>query len=153
MLSLPALRERGNDVVELAQILLERTCARLHRSEPAWSETALQVIRDYPWPGNVRELENAIERAVIVHEGGTLAAEDLGIELSRARVASPIPQVDDATTLEDYFVRFVTEHEDTLTETELAQKLGISRKSLWERRQRLNIPRRRTHKRGPRRDG
>ena len=58
----------------------------------------------------------------------------------------------DQTSLADYFVSFVTTHQDQLTETELAQKLGISRKSLWERRQRLNIPRKRTKKRGPRRD-
>ena len=56
------------------------------------------------------------------------------------------------TSLEGYFVKFVLEHQDALTETELASKLGISRKSLWERRQRLNIPRKRTGTRAPRRD-
>ena len=55
-------------------------------------------------------------------------------------------------TIEDYFVSFVTAHQDSMTETELAEKLGISRKSLWERRQRLNIPRTKTRKRGRRRD-
>ena len=55
-------------------------------------------------------------------------------------------------TIEDYFVSFVTTHQDSMTETELAEKLGISRKSLWERRQRLNIPRKKTKKRGRRRD-
>ncbi len=60
--------------------------------------------------------------------------------------------MDDRSSLEDYFVRFVTAHQDQLTETELAEKLGISRKSLWERRQRLNIPRKKTRKRGPRRE-
>jgi DNA-binding NtrC family response regulator len=123
----------------------------MKRPEPSLSAEALQAIRDYAWPGNVRELENAIERAVILNDGRPITAADLGIEIARAQASAPHPQ-EDATTLEDYFVRFVTEHEDTLTETELAQKLGISRKSLWERRQRLNIPRRRTHKRGPRRD-
>jgi two-component system response regulator HydG len=44
-------------------------------------------------------------------------------------------------SLEDYFQRFVLEHQEQMTETELAQKLGISRKCLWERRQRLGIPR------------
>ena len=47
---------------------------------------------------------------------------------------------------------FVTTHQDSMTEIELAKKLGISRKSLWERRQRLNIPRTKTKKRGRRRD-
>ena len=44
-------------------------------------------------------------------------------------------------SLEDYFQRFVLEHQDSMSETELAQKLGVSRKCLWERRQRLGIPR------------
>ena len=44
-------------------------------------------------------------------------------------------------SLEDYFQRFVLEHQDTMSETELARKLGVSRKCLWERRQRLGIPR------------
>ncbi|MGA1371995.1 MAG: hypothetical protein ACO3Z6_10375, partial [Pseudomonadales bacterium] len=47
------------------------------------------------------------------------------------------------TSLEGYFVSFVLTHQDQLSETELANRLGISRKSLWERRQRLKIPRRR----------
>ena len=49
------------------------------------------------------------------------------------------PQED--LSLEDYFQRFVLEHQDSMSETELAQKLGVSRKCLWERRQRLDIPR------------
>src|SRR5690606_41022480 len=47
-------------------------------------------------------------------------------------------------SLEDYFQHFVLEHQDHMTETELARKLGISRKCLWERRQRLGIPRKRS---------
>ena len=49
-------------------------------------------------------------------------------------------------SLEDYFQRFVLEHQDSMSETELAQKLGVSRKCLWERRQRLGIPRKKTSK-------
>jgi DNA-binding NtrC family response regulator len=51
------------------------------------------------------------------------------------------PQED--LSLEEYFQRFVLEHQDQMNETELAKKLGISRKCLWERRQRFDIPRRR----------
>jgi DNA-binding NtrC family response regulator len=47
----------------------------------------------------------------------------------------------DELSLEDYFQRFVLEHQEAMNETELAQKLGISRKCLWERRQRFGIPR------------
>ncbi|MFB3103535.1 MAG: sigma-54-dependent Fis family transcriptional regulator, partial [Pseudomonadales bacterium] len=102
--------------------------------------------------GNVWELENAIERAVILCDGKNIEANLLAIEIPKP--AAPEVQVaaSDQTSLEDYFVSFVTTHQEQLTETELAEKLGISRKSLWERRQRLKIPRKKTKKRGPRRD-
>ena len=67
----------------------------------------------------------------------------LGIASSRPAGPPPAiasePQED--LSLEDYFQRFVLEHQDSMSETELAQKLGVSRKCLWERRQRLGIPR------------
>jgi len=151
-LTVPPLRERGVDLPELSRHLLKRACARLARSEPSISDEALEAIRNYAWPGNVRELENALERALILCRNDTISAEGLGIDATHHRQSPVAAVADAATTLEDYFVRFVTEHQDELTETEIASKLGISRKSLWERRQRLNIPRRRTQKRGPRRD-
>jgi DNA-binding NtrC family response regulator len=57
-----------------------------------------------------------------------------------APVDTPATQGD--LSLDDYFVHFVLENEQSMTETDLARKLGISRKSLWERRQRLGIPKR-----------
>jgi DNA-binding NtrC family response regulator len=53
------------------------------------------------------------------------------------RAAEPVEEL----SLEDYFQRFVLEHQDAMNETQLAKKLGISRKCLWERRQRFGIPR------------
>ncbi|HLT05672.1 MAG TPA: sigma-54 dependent transcriptional regulator [Pseudomonas sp.] len=156
-LKLPPLRERGNDVIELAETLLARQCARQGRAPMHFDDEALKVIRHYSWPGNVRELENAIERAVILCESEKIPAELLGIDLeldsldleeSAAEPSPAAPQSRNEPTenlsLEDYFQHFVLEHQEHMTETELARKLGISRKCLWERRQRLGIPRRRT---------
>ena len=107
----------------------------------------------YHWPGNVRELENAIQRAVILcDDDSAITQAHLAIEPKDEVDSMELSPDGDQTSLEDYFVRFVTEHQDQMTETELAEKLGISRKSLWERRQRLNIPRTKTKRRGPRRD-
>lgn len=150
-LAVPPLRERDNDVRLLAEAILQKTLQRLSKPVRKFSTEALKAMRAYPWPGNVRELENAIERAVILSEATELTSELLAID------TNPVPNVEQSTpqpdlTMEDYFVSFVTAHQEQLTETELAERLGISRKSLWERRQRLNIPRKKTRNRRPRRD-
>ena len=160
-LKLPPLRERGSDVEKLAKELLIRTTRRMAKPEMSFSKSALEAINTYRWPGNVRELENAIERAVILCDHSEIPADLLALDLSTG--SDPEYQLDDDTplptpknkkqaqeevadpaedlSLEDYFQRFVLEHQEQMTETELAQKLGNSRKCLWERRQRLGIPR------------
>ena len=80
-LKLPALRERGNDVIEIAQAFLVRQYTRMGREPLRFAHDAEQAIRHYPWPGNVRELENAIERAVILCEGAEISADLLGIDI------------------------------------------------------------------------
>jgi DNA-binding NtrC family response regulator len=150
-LLLPPLRDRGNDILELADAILQRTCKRLKTPMLSFAGEASRAIAKYTWPGNVRELENAIERAVVLAEGELIGEELLAIEIERvapaaesaASVSSEGPQsapMEDLS-LEDYFQRFVVEHEDSMNETQLAKKLGISRKCLWERRQRFGIPR------------
>lgn len=144
-LVLPPLRERGDDIIEIARILLERTIERVGSHPLSFSPCALEAMREYRWPGNIRELENAIERAVILCDDSAITPELLAIDLPAcADDVRPEP-LDPPTdlSLEDYFQHFVLEHQDQMSETELAQKLGISRKTLWERRQRLGIPRRR----------
>ncbi|WP_439860918.1 sigma-54-dependent transcriptional regulator [Pseudomonas sp. MBLB4136] len=157
-LKLPALRERGNDVLEIARAFLLRQCTRMGRDDLQFAQDAEQAIRHYSWPGNVRELENAIERAVILCENSSITAELLGIDIELDDLdedddgpSSGAPQASNSSleptedlSLEDYFQHFVLEHQDHMTETELARKLGISRKCLWERRQRLGIPRRKS---------
>ena len=136
---LPPLRSRGEDLDAMASFLLDKACRRLNRPPLQFAPQALAAIRAYHWPGNVRELENAIERAVILCESAEITPELLAIDTAARPAASAV--VDPALSLEDYFRRFVLEHQDRLTETELAKRLGLSRKALWERRQRLSIPR------------
>ena len=158
-LKLPALRERGADVNEIANAFLLRQSARINRTDLKFAPDAEQAIRHYSWPGNVRELENAVERAVILSESPEISAELLGIDIELSDLEDDdfiglAPQQGGGSntsheptedlSLEDYFQHFVLEHQDHMTETELARKLGVSRKCLWERRQRLGIPRRKT---------
>ncbi|WP_297844148.1 sigma-54 dependent transcriptional regulator [Pseudomonas sp.] len=158
-LKLPALRERGADVLEIAHSFLARQSAKVGRTDLKFAPDAEQAIRHYTWPGNVRELENAIERSVILCESPEISAELLGIDIELSDLddedfiglgpqqgsnSSTSHEPTEDLSLEDYFQHFVLEHQDHMTETELARKLGVSRKCLWERRQRLGIPRRKT---------
>jgi two-component system response regulator HydG len=156
-LKLPPLRERGSDVLEIATVFLARQSGRMGREGMRFGPDAESAIRHYGWPGNVRELENAVERAVILSESAVISADLLGIDVELGDLdedddfpglAAVPPSTNHEPTedlsLEDYFQHFVLEHQDHMTETELARKLGVSRKCLWERRQRLGIPRRKS---------
>ena len=142
-IELPPLRDRGADRQELAERLLAKSCKRLHRPALRYHPQAMEAILAYHWPGNVRELENAVERAVILSESQELTADLLSIGAKSFGVgaATPNPREDRDLSLEGHFRRVVEEYQEKLNETELAERLGLSRKALWERRQRLGIPR------------
>lgn len=159
-LHLPPLRARGQDVIELAEFMLQRSCEKMNRSTMLLTDASRQAILQYQWPGNVRELENAIERAVILADGNDITPENMAIDFSPDQY---VPQAlkenllepeasgqQEASqgdlSLDDYFMHFVLENEEGMNETDLARKLGVSRKCLWERRQRLGIPRKKANK-------
>jgi DNA-binding NtrC family response regulator len=148
---LPPLRERDGDIHELAQVLLAKSCERLHKPLLTLTGAARTAMQAYAWPGNVRELEHAIERAVILCDGEHIGVELLALNAPRKPPATAENthkiDADDAgnfgntdLSLEAYFKAFVEKHQGEMTETQLAARLGISRKALWERRQRLGIP-------------
>ncbi len=162
-IAMPPLRDRGEDIIELAEKFLNKACERMATVPMRLSTQARNAMLSYRWSGNVRELENAIERAVILNETELISVDLLGLDTHPSAQTgypedtnrAPTPDTDSRTpsyypgtqavspalSLEDYFQRFVLEHQQHMTETELAKRLGISRKTLWERRQRLGIPR------------
>lgn len=156
--TLPPLRERAQDVLDIAEHLIAKHARRLKLDKPiVLSREAHDALLKYDWPGNVRELENAIQRSLILCDNGEIGLDELGLDDSEWQIPESLaahpganndPKGVEAAqpeneelSLEDYFQHFVLEHQQSMSETELAQKLGISRKSLWERRQRLGIPR------------
>lgn len=76
-ISVPPLRRRGEDVLELAEHFLERFSQETGRRFGGFTVEAVESLRRYRWPGNVRELKNVIERAVVLARGEVIAAEDL----------------------------------------------------------------------------
>lgn len=145
--AIPSLNERREDIA-----LLSRHAAaaigRRHAGQAATvSEAALAALVARDWPGNLVELEATIEAAVIRRlasgpsaEAASRSEAAAGIELDVVDVA----RLPDATTeldLDGYFRFIVVRLQERLSETELAARLGISRKALWERRQRMALPR------------
>ncbi|MEO2183820.1 MAG: sigma-54 dependent transcriptional regulator [bacterium] len=146
-LSLPPLRERGDDIAILAEHFLATNAERHGKPRLKFSDAASKCIHCYSWPGNIRELENAVQRAVILCDGKTIGPDLLAIEPAQKRKFPSYDTDKQNVSLKDYFVSFVLENQDQMTETELSQKLGISRKALWQKRQKLGIPREKSRSR------
>ena len=139
-INLPPLRERGSDIRLLADRLLTKLAQNSHRGAMSFTEDAYRKLQDYAWPGNVRELENVIERAVILARSDQIDAEDLALSSDEVSSQLPLYELENRLSLDEYFVSFVKKYQPQYNETELARMLGISRKNLWEKRQRLDIP-------------
>ena len=140
-IDLPPLRNRKEDLPALAEHLLQRIRSKLNREVHGFSPGAVKKISEHDWPGNVRELENAIERALILCDGSEITPDLLNFEKIGDNSHQGSRSTSSKKSLDEYFVTFVRQHEREMNETELARELGISRKTLWERRQRFDIRR------------
>ncbi len=132
-LMVPALRERRDDLPELAQSFVTKYATKHGRPARELSQTALNLLEQYDFPGNVRELANTIERAVIVSTAKEIEVDDLpqSIRVSVSvgqRRQQPPPLAD----VEAEYVKQVLEGAKG-NKTEAARILGISRKNLYEK--------------------
>ena len=143
-LRIPSLRDRRPDILPLARAGLRATCERLGRPSITPTKAAATALEAYPWPGNVRELFHVIERAVLSLDPPDRTRLDVG--------DLPLDVLDDPyayfstggkqrSTLADVERRYI---ELTLrsvrgSQTRAAHILGISRKSLWEKRKKYRI--------------
>jgi len=130
-ISLPPLRERGHDVLLLIRHLATKFARELGRSEPHFSDEALQVLRDYHWPGNVRELENVIQRLVVMNDAALIEVADLP-SLMRFSALRGVGLHRTLAEVETEHVRNVLASVNG-NRTRAAQILGIDRKTLREK--------------------
>jgi len=134
---LPPLRERREDIPQLATHFLELYARRYDREVPRISEPAMRALMAHDWPGNVRALRHAIERALILGRGGVLEAEDFSLDAAGPRVAQEAVVSADRDDLN------LDRVERKLVETALrkhgynislaANELGLSRAALYRR--------------------
>ncbi len=125
---LPPLRERREDIPELAAFFLKKYCGKLSKSISGFSADALQTLVAYDWPGNVRELENVIERATILCDDPIMERRDLSI----ASTPAPLGKNSHASLDEmekDYILRVLAEANGN--QSKASQILGIDRKTLY----------------------
>lgn len=140
---IPPLRERPQDVPELAAALLRKIASRSETSPAALTDDALAALRARPWPGNVRELEHTLERAAVLSRGGPIAGEHL--EVPRGGTADPF----DSVPLDEGFHPLVARLERKVIEralaessgnkTRAAQRLAISRRLLYDKMEQLGL--------------
>jgi DNA-binding NtrC family response regulator len=152
-LQLPALRQRGDDLLLLAQEFIRQFCQRHGKPLLTLDPDTAERLQRHRWPGNIRELQNVLEYAVIMCKERSIPPQLVRLadmsEPEAPVAAAPAPAVvhdladlpAGSSLLQQQFVETVRQLESQYTETELAEKLGISRKTLWERRQKLGIPR------------
>ncbi|MEW5744167.1 MAG: PEP-CTERM-box response regulator transcription factor [Nitrospirota bacterium] len=132
MLNLPPLRERGDDVVALATMFLNKFSEAAHKKITGFSAASLELLKSYTWPGNVRELENRVQRAVLFAESSKIELYDFGF--------SDLPQIQtkERMTLKeakdkverDMTVSAIEKHNGNVTK--ISDELGVSRTTLYD---------------------
>jgi two-component system response regulator HydG len=146
---LPALRERGDDVLLLADHFVSTLGARMAKADVGLSRDARDALLTHTWPGNIRELQNAVERALIVSDGGLLTTAQLGIGARPSpppvpdRPVLPPPEGGPASSepLAEVEKRLVLDalKEAKGNKSKAAEILGISRSQMYTRLKRHGI--------------
>ena len=133
---IPPLRDRREDIARLAAHFLGVHAARYRKPIATFDPAALALLHEHPWPGNVRELDHAVERAVLMAQGHTVQAADLGLKRS-----GPTEERLDEMSLEDIESLFIRKAMSRYGNVSHAAKaLGLSRSALYRRLERHRSP-------------
>lgn len=131
-ISTPPLRERQEDIPEIANYYLKEFSRDLDKKIDAIAPETMKILQQYNWPGNIRELKNVIERAVVLGSGNTFIPEHLPLEIRNTSTQVQKPEVESGLSLESMEKKYI---ENTLKQTngnksQAAKILGISRNRL-----------------------
>jgi DNA-binding NtrC family response regulator len=140
-IKLPTLRERKEDIIMLASYFLDKYSGELGKHIGTIDNTAQKMLTDYHWPGNVRELQNIIERAVLIAEDNTILPEHISEGLRTSSNPYLSESINKKLSIEDYTKEFIIKYQSIYNEQKLSELLGITRKSLWEKRKKWGIGR------------
>ncbi len=135
-IELPPLRQRKEDILPLAEIFLTRYANRYNKGELRFTEEAQQALKEYVWEGNIRELQHTVEKAVIMAEN-----RDVDVEQLCLQPIAPSLQKAEGSTLEEMERRMISEAiaSSDGNMTTVAQQLGISRQTLYNKIKRYGL--------------
>ena len=128
VITMPPLRDRGEDVVLLANAFLKKNCQQ-HGRKLIFSGRALEAMAGYAWPGNVRELENAVQRGVIMARGRLIEPADLAIEPAVSTTARTLREARNFTERQ-MLVEALTRWQGNISRA--ARELGVSRPAIHD---------------------
>jgi len=135
---LPPLRNRPNDIPLLARYFLRQFASEQEKHVDRFSSEAMRRLLDYPWPGNVRELENSIEHAAVLAKGKVIEITDLPKTLLQAEIKTPAGS--NRTIVENERKLLVEVlSECSWNKKAAAQRLGISRSTLYDKLKKYQI--------------
>jgi len=138
----PALRERREDLRELAEYFLAEFCARNNFKPKSFDREVTETLEDHHWPGNIRELRNTVERMAILTRGDSLTAESIPVEIRLSRgLASPKGNLREAkeSAEREHILRALDEAKWNVSSA--ARALGMERTNLHKRIRALGLTR------------
>lgn len=136
----PPLRDRGDDVLELAEEFIGRFASKYNKKRPVLSDDAREALLAHTWPGNVRELIHTVERAVVLSNGNTIAKSDLQMEVNVSS-SMAAKQEDIPLKLEDLEKVAVSKAIEIANGnlTQAAEILGITRYALYRKLEKIKL--------------
>jgi two-component system response regulator HydG len=150
---MPPLRERGNDIMLLAEHFLQMSNQELDRKVTSFSPAVIECFMNYRWPGNIRELKNIIRRAALITEGNEIPIKAIPLEISNYRPASfdytspvetpetkePRHDLKNAAMEAEYDTILRVLKEVSYNKTRAAEILNIDRKTLYNKMKAINL--------------
>lgn len=127
-LTLPPLRDRGDDIPLLAQYFLSRFAEQYNSRARGFSNDCVKAMKNYFWPGNVRQLENRVKKAVIMSDRALLSSEDLGLREDEKRAIKPLAEAEE--DFKKAYIREVLEL-NNWNKAQTARDLGVDPRTIF----------------------
>jgi len=151
-ISMPPLRDRGSDIMLLAEHFLKTSNQELNRNVTSFSDAVIECFMNYRWPGNIRELKNIVRRAALITEGNEISMKALPLEISNYKTPSfdyhssetpeikePRHDLKNAALEAEYDTILKVLKEVSYNKTKAAEILNIDRKTLYNKMKAINI--------------